>query len=422
MITGIAVLLVFLLIASGQHIAVALGLVAAVLLLLSENIPPVVLAHVAITSIDSYAIVAIPFFLLAGNLATRGEIAEKIFSCLGAILRSIRGGMAISLLVAAVFFAAINGSSVACAAALGPAGTRILPREGYPVQFAAAIVAVGSTLGIMIPPSLTFILIGVMIQLPITDLFIAGILPGLLEGVLLTAATAFISWRHRYGVKTSRPDWPEFGKQAKVSAPALLLPALIIGGIYFGVMTPTEISAFAVIYAAFLALIIYRTVRVAGVWESTKESILQTVMIYAIMMGGTLLSFLLTRLGLMNDIVELVQSLGVDPLTFLIVTNILLLILGCVFDGVSLIILTAPILFPVATAMGINPIHFAVIMTALVEIATITPPIGLNLFVMSHITKLKLEEIARAVMSFYGVRLVALVLINVFPALSLALL
>ncbi|TAJ81431.1 TRAP transporter large permease [Reyranella sp.] len=422
MLTGIAIVLLFTLIASGQQVAIALGLVATILLLFSLNVPSVTLAHVAFSSLDSYALVAIPFFILAGNLATKGNIAEMIFATLGSILRCVRGGMAISLLVAAVFFAAINGSSVACAAALGPAATRVLPQEGYPKGFAAALVAVGGTLGIMIPPSLSFILIGAMMQLPITDLFIAGIIPGLLEASLLAVATVWMSWRNKYGIKTERPDWRDFGKQSRKSGPALLLPVFIIGGIYFGVMTPTEDSGFAVVYAAILALIVYRTIDLKGFWETSGEAVLQSTMIFMVVMAGSLLAFLLTRLGLTTELINLVQSLGIDEFTFLIVTNVVLLILGCVFDGVSLIILTAPVLFPIATALGINPIHFAVIMTALVEIATITPPVGLNLFVMSQITGIKLEGIVKAVIRFYGVRLFALVLINTFPWLSLALL
>lgn len=422
MISAIAIVLLFILIATGQQIAVGIGLVATLILLVSLNVPTVTLAHVAFSSLDSYALVAIPFFILAGNLATRGNIAEMIFDALGTVLRCFRGGMALSLMVASVFFAAINGSSVACAAALGPAATRVLPNENYPKPFAAAIVAVGGTLGIMIPPSLSFILIGAMMELPITDLFIAGIIPGMMEAVLLGITVIFFSWRRGYGIKTDRPDWRGFRKKSVTAAPALFMPVFIVGGIYLGIMTPTEISGFAVGYATLLAVLIYRTVGFGQFWETAGEALLQSVMIFAVVMSGSLLSFLLTRLGLTADLLALVDALGIDYFWFLIIANLLLLVLGMIFDGVSLVILTAPVLFPLATAVGVDPIHFAVILTACIEIATITPPIGLNLFVMSRIANLRLETIVRAVSDFYFVRLFALILINVFPALSLALL
>lgn len=422
MVSGIAVALLLGLIALGQHIAVAIGVVAAILLLFSLNVPTVTLAQVAFSSLDSYALAAIPFFVLAGNLATRGNVAEMLFATAGTVLRCVRGGMAFSLVLSSVFFAAINGSSVACAAALGPAATRLMPKEGYPKGFAAAIVALGGSLGIMIPPSLSFIVIGAMMQLPITDLFIAGLLPGLLEAVLLMIAIGIVSRWKGYGVKEQRPDWRGFARETKRSSAALAMPVLIIGGIYFGIMTPTEVSGFAAGYAALLALVIYRTITLREFWGTAQESLLQTVMIFAVVMSGSLLSFLLTRLGLTADLLQLSQSVGLDRFWFLILANLMMLVLGMVFDGVSLIILTAPVLFPLAQACGVDPIHFAVIMTACVEIATITPPVGLNLFVMSSITKLRLDTIVREVAPFYSVRMFALLLINAFPQISLLLL
>jgi len=416
---ALGLLLLFL--AIGQDVAVAVGLVAVILLFFSFDIPSVVLAQVAFGSLDSYALVAIPLFVLAGNLATRGDIAGMIFSTLASVLRCVRGGMAVSLLVATIFFSAMNGSSVACTVAMGPAAIRMLPAEGYPKSFAAALVAVAGTLGIMIPPSLAFIVIGAMMELPILDLFIAGILPGLMEGALLILAVIYMSRRHGYGVKTDRPDWQAFRRDGTRAAPAMLMPLLIIGGLYLGIMTPTEISAFAVAYAAVLGLLVYRTFGLRGGFGIAKESLLQTMLVFMIIMSGTLLSVLLVRLGVTEDIIAIFRQLDIGPIGFLILANLILLLLGTVFEGASITVLAAPIMFPIATEVGINPIHFAVIFVACCEIATLTPPVGMNLFVMARVSRLGLDAVNKAVMPFFFVRFVGLLIINAFPWLSLAL-
>jgi C4-dicarboxylate transporter DctM subunit len=372
-------------------------------------------------SIDGYALVAIPFFIFAGNLMTRGNLALVLLELMGSILRCFRGGIALALSLSSVFFSAVNGSSVACAVAMGPAAVDLLPREGYPKQFAASIVAVNATLGLMIPPSLTFILIGSIVGMPITDLFIAGIIPGLMQAALLTGMTLWLSRRHGYGAQTKPPDWKQFGRRLPGATGALLMPVLIIGTIYLGYFTPTEVSALAAIYAVILVLLIYRTATVRDVWGTARDSVSQTVMIYGILIGSGLLTAVLTRLGLSRELTSMIADADIPAWQFLLAINLLMIVLGMFLDGISLIVLLSPVLFPMASAVGINPIHFAVIITALVEIATLTPPIGLNLFVMSRITKLPVQSITRSVLPFYMVQLVGLLLINALPLLSLAL-
>lgn len=410
------------LVALGVQIAVALGVVAVALAFLSLNIPPVLLAQTAWSSIDSYALVAIPFFIFAGNLMSRGDVALRLLELVGTLVRWFRGGVALALATASVFFAAVNGSSVACAVALGPAAVRLLPKEGYDPRFAAALVSACGTLGLMIPPSLTFILIGAITGMPITDLFIAGILPGLMEAAMLVGTTLLIARRRRYGHVAERADWPGFRRRLPGAAGALAMPVLIIGSIYAGLFTPTEVSALAAVYAMVLVLVIYRSATVRDVWSVARESVMQTVMIYMIVVGAGLLTALLTRLGLARELTEMLTAAEIRPWMFLLAVNLLMILLGMFLDGVSMIVLLTPILFPMATAVGIDPIHFAVIMTALIEIATLTPPVGLNLFVMSRITRLPVHEIVRGVTPFYLTQLAGLVVINAAPALSLALL
>jgi C4-dicarboxylate transporter, DctM subunit len=421
MLLAAAVVLMLILLAIGSHVAIAMGLVTTGLILMLDGVPTTVIAQTAFKSVNSYPLMAVPMFVLAGNLMTKGNIAGLMIDLIGSIVRAVRGGLALTVMIACVFFAAISGSSVGSAAAIGSATVTGLRAEEYPPRFSAGIVAVGGTLGIMIPPSLGFILIGSIVGLPVDKLFIAGILPGLMESILLMAMVVFLARRYGYGTTTARPDWAGFTRRLPKATGAILMPVLIIGSIYTGYLTPTEVSAFAAVYAALLCVLVYRSVTIGGVWTVLKDSVLQSTMIFAVVMGGSLVGFVLARMGVSARVVEYLMSINMTAWQFLLVANLILLVLGMFLDGVAMIVLTSPLLFPVATALGINPIHFAVIMVANVEIATLTPPIGLNLFVMSGISKLPVHEVVRGVLPFYSVRLVGLMLITYVPAIALAL-
>ncbi|WP_102225683.1 TRAP transporter large permease [Acidimangrovimonas sediminis] len=417
----LALVFILVLLSLGSHVSTSLGLVSAVLVLTVSGVPETVIAQTAFKSVNSYPLVAIPMFIFAGNLMMRGQIAGLMIDLVGSIVRAVRGGLALTVLIASVFFAAVSGSSVGSAAAIGRSTVQGLRDEHYPPRFAAAIVAVGGTLGLMIPPSLGFILIGSIVGLPIDKLFVAGVLPGIMEAALLSFATFWLSKRGGYGAKAQQPDWQGFARNFPRALPALLMPILVLGSIYAGFMTPTEVSAFAAVYAMLLCLLVYRSVTLGGVWKVALESMLQTTMIFAVVMGGSLLGFILTRMGISATLVSGLQHMGLSWWEFLIVVNVVLLFLGMFLDGIALIVLTAPLLFPMAQALGIDPIHFSVIMVANVEIATLTPPIGLNLFVMSGISRIPVHEVARGVVPFYAVRLTGLALISFVPVISLAL-
>jgi C4-dicarboxylate transporter, DctM subunit len=408
--------------AIGTHAAVAMGLATAFLILSLDGIPLTVIAQTSFKSVDSYPLMAIPMFVLAGNLMMSGKVAAIMIDLIGSLARAISGGLAFTVMLASVFFAAVSGSSVGSAAAIGAATVDEMRKERYPARFSAAIVAVGGTLGLMIPPSLGFILIGSVVGIPIDRLFIAGIVPGLMEASMLLGAVMYFSRRNGYGQKMPRADWTGFARKLPVALPALMMPVLILGSIYGGFLTPTEVSAFAAAYAALLCLWVYRSLTVGGLWSAARESMLQTTMIFAVVMGGSLVGFILARMGASAQLAAFIASLDMSPWQFLLLINIVLLIMGMFLDGVTMIVLMAPLLFPVATSMGIDPVHFAVIMVANVEIATLTPPIGLNLFVMSGIAKIPVHEVARGVLPFYAVRLTALALISYIPQISLVLL
>jgi C4-dicarboxylate transporter DctM subunit len=374
MLTAMALVLLLVLFALGTQIAIGMAAVATVLMLLLDNVPAVVIAQTAFKSVNSYALVAIPFFVLAGDLMMRGNLAAIIVELVGSVVRAAKGGLALTVMAAAVFFAAVSGSSVAGAAAIGRSTVSSLRAENYPAHFAAGLVAVAGTQGLMIPPSLSFIIIGSIVGLPIDKLFIAGIVPGLMEAAPLTLMTAFLCRRNGYGIEIPRPDWMEFSRRLPAALPAVFMPVLVIGSIYGGIFTPTEVSAVAAAYAALLCWLVYRSTTLRELWESSKHSLLATTMIYFIVIGGSLISFLLTRMGFASEITALVDRADLPPWVFLLIVNVILLILGMFLDGISMIVLTAPVLFPAATALGINPIHLAVIVTANVEIATLTRP------------------------------------------------
>ncbi|MDP1691126.1 MAG: TRAP transporter large permease [Burkholderiaceae bacterium] len=416
-----ALVLMLFLLAIGSHVAVAMGLVTTGLILMLDGVPTTVIAQTAFKSVNSYPLMAVPMFVLAGNLMMRGNIAGLMIELIGSIVRAVRGGLALTVMIACVFFAAISGSSVGSAAAIGAATVEGLKREEYPARFSAGIVAVGGTLGLMIPPSLGFILIGAIVGLPVDKLFIAGVLPGLMEALLLMTAVVYMSRRYGYGTTTRRVDLVGFARRMPKALPALVMPVLIMGSIYTGYLTPTEVSAFAAAYAALLCMLVYRSVSPTGVWRVVRDSLLQTTMIFAVVMGGSLIGFVLARMGVSAQLVASITALDMSAWQFLLLANAILLVLGMFLDGVAMIVLTAPLLFPMATALGINPIHFAVVMVANVEIATLTPPIGLNLFVMSGIAKLPVHEVARGVAPFYAVRMTALMLITFVPAIALVL-
>ncbi len=421
MLIAAALVLLLVFLAIGTHAAVAMGLVTAALVLAIDGVPITVIAQTAFKSVNSYPLMAIPMFVLAGNLMMSGRIASLMVDLIGSLVRAVRGGLAVTVMLASVFFAAVSGSSVGSAAAIGGATVEEMKKERYPAHFAAAIVAVGGTLGIMIPPSLGFILIGSIVGIPIDRLFIAGIVPGLMEAVMLLGSTTLFARRHGYGATTAHADWKGFARRLPLAAPALFMPVLILGSIYGGYLTPTEVSAFAAGYAALLC-IGYRNVTMRGMWSVARESMLQTTMIFAVVMGGSLVGFVLARMGVSNQLMTVIQGMAIGRVEFLLIVTLILLVLGMFVDGVTMIVLTAPLLFPIAISLGIDPVHFAVIIVANVEIATLTPPIGLNLFVMSGIAKIPVHEVARGVLPFYLVRVTALLLITFVPSISLVLL
>jgi C4-dicarboxylate transporter DctM subunit len=423
-------IVILLLLVGGIHIGAALGLSAAFLLLVFESMPISTIAQNAFVSVNSYPLAAIPFFILTGDIALEGKLADRLLDFVGLFLRKIQAGLAMAVVASTVFFAAVSGSSVASAAALGRSVIELLKDEDYPQRFIAGLVAAGSTMGLLIPPSLTFIIIGSMYGIPIIKLFTAGIIPGLSEAMLTMGLCYFLCKKNGWGKPENAKNYlalknryekigNSFFPLLKSSAGVLFLPFLILGGIYLGFFTPTEVAAVAAGYAALLALLIHRSMKIRGLITVLGRTLKQSAMIYFVIIGGNMIGFMLVSLGITDILTEAVISAGISKYQFLLIINIILLIMGCFLDGISVVVLTVPILFPIAESLGINPIHFAVIITCNVEVATLTPPVGLNIYVMSGVTGLSIDKVVRGVGPFYVLQVFLLFLITYVPTFSL---
>lgn len=407
---------------AGVHVGTAMAITAIALLVIFQGMPLDVIASSAFKSVNSYALAAIPFFIIGGDIIMHGGLGERVILLAKALLGRVQGGLAICVILVSMFFAAVNGSSVATCAALGRNVTSLMEKEGYPKRVIAGLIAVGGTLGLMIPPSLTMILIGVMQGIPIVTLFTAGIVPGIMEGTVLALMTWFLSKKYGWGAPAENAgEGLTAGRAFSGSAGVLLMPVIILGGIYAGFFTPTEAAAAAGLYAVILALFFYRKIKGGDVWVILRGALSQSCMIYFIVIGGNLVGFMLTSLGISKQIADFIASMGIGQWQFLLMVNLLLLAMGMLLDGISMLILSVPVLFPIAVSLGINPIHLAVIFTMNVEIATLTPPVGLNLYVISGITKLPVHEVARGVAWFYPVRIAMLAVVTYIPAISLCL-
>jgi C4-dicarboxylate transporter, DctM subunit len=369
-----------------------------------------------LSGINSYVLLAIPFFILTGELANRGRLINDLIDFSIALFGWVRGGVILATVGACVFFAGITGSTVAEAAALLPVVYPIMKASGYPPAFSANLIGSASTFGIIIPPSVIMILFGVMTQTPVDKLFVAGIVPGILLAVLLSAVALFISWRKGYG-RAERFEARRLPRSFVSSSPTLAIPLIVVVGIYSGWMTPTEVAAFVCVYTLVVGLL-RRSLSLRDLYEAGAATVRQTAIIYLILVGATMFAFILTSERVPQKLVQAMTNLGLGATAFLVALAGIYLVLGCFFDGFSLLLMTTPVVFPAAVALGINPLHLAVVLTVGIQIAVLTPPVGMNLFVMASVTKLPMEALIREIVPFIAVLTAGLVLTILWPGLS----
>jgi len=399
-------------------IAIALGLSSLISIIVAGNIPLNAIAQKAFTSIDSFPLMAIPFFILAGTLMEKGGIAKRLVRFANSLVGSLTGGLGMVVVVTSMFFAAISGSGIAATAALGSILIPAMVKKGYDRSYAGALQAISGELGVIIPPSVSMILFGVATGVSIGDLFLAGIIPGLIIGLSLMIGVYFISKKRGYKGDTDVPKG-EVLVAFKEALLALLMPVIILGGIYGGIFTPTEAAAVAVAYAFLVGFFIYKEIKVKDLVAILSKSMITTSIVMFIIACAGIFSFILTREGVPQKVAAFFADVTASPIVFLLIINILLLIVGMFFDGSIAIIILSPLLTPAAMALGIDPIHFGMVMIINLAIGMCTPPLGVNLFVACQIANIRLEQITKAILPFLAIMIVDLILISYIPQISL---
>lgn len=404
-------------------VPIAIGIAAASIggIAFFTPLPLLVAAQKLMTSIDSFPLMAVPFFILAGNLMEAGGISARLVEFAKTIVGRVQGGLACTCVLTCMIFASVSGSSVATTFAIGAILIPAMTRHGYPKPFAAALQATSAELGVIIPPSIPLILYGVSAEVSIGKLFVAGFGPGILiGGALMLFVYLYCKWQG-WGVHDHVDRLP-FPRAFKEAILALLMPVIIIGGIYQGVFTPTEASVVAVFYALLLGVFVYRTIGLKTIIAVLRKSVISSTIIMFIIAAAGLFSFLVTRAGLPATIGAWIGSVVAGKEMFLIAANVFLFVVGMFIETSAAIIVLAPILAPIAISFGVDPIHFGLIMVVNLALGMITPPLGVNLFAACQVADLPLQRVIPRLLPFVAVCLVCLLIITYVPAISVGLL
>lgn len=366
-------------------------------------------------SLDNSLLLAIPMFLLAGSVMTRGSIARRLVDLAISITRPLPGGLAVATILSCAVFAAISGSSPVTLLAVGTILYPALLQNGYSKRFALGALTSGGTLGIIIPPSIPLILYGIVTETSIADLFIAGIIPGVL---IATVLAGYSLWVNR-NMPAQRFDPAEFVTALRMGGWSALLPVILLGGIYSGYFSPTEAAAVALVYALFVEIVIHRELRPIDFYHTAVETAKLLGMLFPIVAVALSIKTILTIEEIPDDLALWITSVTDNKIAFLLAVNILLLLVGCLFDVISAILILAPLLLIPALAYGIDPVHFGVIMVINLEIGFLTPPLGLNIIVAMTAFRENFLEISRAVLPFIGLIILVLMLVTFLPATAL---
>lgn len=408
----------FALLIIGVPIAFSLGLASILTILFFTNDSLASMSLKLFDTMEHYTLLAIPFFILASAFLTTGGVARRLIRFAISAVGHLHGGLAIASVLACMLFAAVSGSSPATVAAIGSIVIGAMVSSGYPQKYAAGIICNAGTLGILIPPSIIMVVYGAATETSVGQLFMAGVIPGLLLGLMLMVAI-YISAR-KFKIPTQpRASFGELMAAAREAIWGLGLIVVVMGGIYGGIFTATEAAAVAAVYAFFVAMFIHRDMSWKDVPHVFGEAGKVTVMLLFIITNAMLFAHVLTTERIPQTIAETIVSWGLAPWQFLIVVNIILLIAGNFMEPSSILLILAPIFFPIAMHLGIDPIHLGIIMTVNMEIGMITPPVGLNLFVTSGITGMPLWEVVKAAMPWLMIMLVFLIIVTYIPQISL---
>ena len=403
---------------TGMPISIALGLTVLTFLFTMTQVPIEAVALKLFTGIEKFEIMAIPFFILAGNFLTHGGVARRMIAFATSMVGHWYGGLGLAGVLACALFAAVSGSSPATVVAIGSILLPAMVKAGFPTRFGAGIITTSGALGILIPPSIVMVMYSVATNASVGALFIAGIIPGIMLATLLGLTAFYRAWKFNYP-REAKASWGERFRTFRASMWGLFLIVVVIGGIYTGLFTPTEAAAMSAVYAFVVAVFVYKDLKLSDVPNVLLASANMSAMLLYIITNAVLFSFLLAHENIPQEMASWMLDQGLGPIAFLAMVNVLLLLAGNVMEPSSIVLIMAPILFPVAVKLGIDPIHFGILIVVNMEVGMCHPPVGLNLYVASGITKMGITELTIAVWPWLLTMLSFLVLVTYWPALSL---
>ncbi len=415
---AIIFILLLVLMLTGMPISISLGLTVLVFFATMTNVAPEAVALKLFSGIEKFEIMAIPFFILAGNFLTHGGVARRMINFATAMVGHWHGGLALAGVLACALFAAVSGSSPATVVAIGSIILPAMVRQGYPKSFGAGVITTSGALGILIPPSIVMVMYSVTTNTSVGKLFMAGVVPGLILAFLLGLTTWFLARKHNYP-RMPKASWGERWTTFRKSIWGLMLIVVVMGGIYSGKFTPTEAAAMAAVYAFIIAVFVYKDLKIKQIGKVLLDSASLSAMLLYIITNAMLFSFLMTSENIPQAMAEWITGQGMGVVTFLLVVNLLLLMAGNFMEPSSIVLIMAPILFPVAMKLGIDPVHFGILIVVNMEVGMCHPPVGLNLYVASGITKMGISELTVAVLPWLCTMLAFLVLVTYVPQISL---
>jgi C4-dicarboxylate transporter DctM subunit len=415
------IIIFFLLLAlmlTGMPISISLGLTVLSFLFFLTEVPVEAVAMKLFTGIEKFEIMAIPFFILAGNFLTHGGVARRMIKFATSMVGHFHGGLGLGGVMACALFAAVSGSSPATVVAIGSILMPAMVKAGFPNRFGAGILTTSGALGILIPPSIVMVMYSVSTNTSVGALFMAGVIPGLVLATMLGLTTWYRAWKNNYP-RQAKASWIERWKAFRESAWGLFLIIVVMGGIYTGIFTPTEAAAMSAVYAFFVAVFVYKDLGMKDVPRVLLSSANMSAMLLYIITNAVLFSFLMTHENIPQEMADWMIGTGVGVIGFLLIANFLLLMAGNFMEPSSIVLILAPILFPIAMKLGIDPVHFGIIMVVNMEVGMCHPPVGLNLYVASGITKMGITELTIAVWPWLLTMLVFLVIVTYWPLMSL---
>jgi len=415
---AIIFVLLLVLMLTGMPISISLGLTVLTFLFGFTHVPLESVALKLFTGIENFEIMAIPFFILAGNFLTHGGVARRMINFASSMVGHWYGGLGLAGVVACALFAAVSGSSPATVVAIGSILMPAMTRAGFPKSFGAGVITTSGALGILIPPSIVMVMYSVATNTSVGALFMAGVVPGIALACVLGGVTWYRAKKFNYP-RLPKATWAERFKAFKTSAWGLLLIVIVMGGIYTGMFTPTEAAAMSAVYAFVVAVFVYKDLKLKDVPRVLLNSANMSAMLLYIITNAVLFSFIMTNENIPQALADWMLGNGLGMVSFLLAVNVMLLLAGNFMEPSSIVLIFAPILFPVAMKLGIDPVHFGIIMVVNMEVGMCHPPVGLNLYVASGITKMGITELTVAVWPWLLAMLGFLVLVTYWPPLTI---